>query len=329
MDAFTKGISNAVRICMAVRPGEKVLVISDRATRKVSGEIISEAGKITDVASVVLEDLGKRPLKKFPRELGEMINRSDVTFYAAQSFPGEIYPFRRKMLDTIIASRARHAHMPNITPSIVRSGLAIDNVKVQHLNDRIFGLAKKCRQIWVRGGNGTFLTADFDSRYRWVNLGSVVRGSDWTNLPGAEVMTFPANVNGIYVADGVLGDHFVKYGKLDRNPVYMQINDGRVVSLACDNPELEEELTRYLSVDRNSTRVGEFALGTNIFLKSLSGILLQDEKFPTVHIALGNPYPNLTGAPYRSKTHLDAVTKDVSVWIDGQKVMEEGKYLII
>jgi leucyl aminopeptidase (aminopeptidase T) len=204
----------------------------------------------------------------------------------------------------------------------------VDNKKVQEITDSVFRLVSGCKHARISGENGTSVTASFDKKYRWISLGSIVQGRGWTNLPGAEIMTYPATINGVYVVDGVLGDHFVRYGTLEKSPVHIKISDGKAVSISCDNNDLERELTEYIGKDKNGARIGEFALGTNIFLKKFSGILLQDEKFPTVHIALGNPYPKLTGAPYDAKTHVDAVTRNVSVWVDGRKIMEEGTYLI-
>ena len=37
------------------------------------------------------------------------------------------------------------------------------------------------------------------------------------------------------------------------------------------------------------------------------GNILQDEKFPGVHIAFGDPYGAHTGAKWKSSTHIDVV----------------------
>jgi leucyl aminopeptidase (aminopeptidase T) len=47
-----------------------------------------------------------------------------------------------------------------------------------------------------------------------------------------------------------------------------------------------------------------------------------------VHHAFGDPYPELTGANWKSKTHIDALLKKCSVWIDGKKIMKDDKYLV-
>jgi leucyl aminopeptidase (aminopeptidase T) len=58
------------------------------------------------------------------------------------------------------------------------------------------------------------------------------------------------------------------------------------------------------------------------------GILLQDEKVPGVHLAFGDPYGSQTGAPWKSKTHVDVLTRDCDVWIDDDQVIRKGRYLL-
>jgi leucyl aminopeptidase (aminopeptidase T) len=100
-------------------------------------------------------------------------------------------------------------------------------------------------------------------------------------------------------------------------------------TLKCANSKLKQELINYLKTDENSNRAGELAFPTNLELmkKPLIGNLLQDEK-ARVHHAFGSPYPELTGANWESKTHVDALFKKCTVWVDGEKIMEADKYLI-
>jgi leucyl aminopeptidase (aminopeptidase T) len=55
---------------------------------------------------------------------------------------------------------------------------------------------------------------------------------------------------------------------------------------------------------------------------------LQDEKFPGVHIAFGNPYGFHTGAKWYSSTHIDVVGTHFDIWVDGQQIMQKGEFLI-
>lgn len=87
-------------------------------------------------------------------------------------------------------------------------------------------------------------------------------------------------------------------------------------------------MVKYLQTDQNSNRLGEFAIGTNIYVKQLIGRLLQDEKIPYVHVAFGDPYPDDTGADWESKTHIDAIMKDATLWVDNRKLVENGRHLL-
>ncbi len=85
-----------------------------------------------------------------------------------------------------------------------------------------------------------------------------------------------------------------------------------------------KEFKNYLHQDKNSNRVGEFACGTNIFLKDLVGNLLQDEKFPGVHIAFGHPFPPETGADWDCDGHVDGIMLKCSLWFDDTIILEDG-----
>ena len=77
-----------------------------------------------------------------------------------------------------------------------------------------------------------------------------------------------------------------------------------------------------------TNRFGEFAIGTNVGLTQLIGNLLQDEKFPGVHLALGSPYPDKTGAEWDSKAHNDGILRNPTIAVDGRVIMKDGKFTI-
>jgi leucyl aminopeptidase (aminopeptidase T) len=45
-----------------------------------------------------------------------------------------------------------------------------------------------------------------------------------------------------------------------------------------------------------------------------------------VHIAFGDPYGSQTHADWKSKTHVDVLTRKCDVWIDDDQVIEKGQY---
>jgi len=134
-------------------------------------------------------------------------------------------------------------------------------------------------------------------------------------------------VDGRFVCDATAGDYFNgKYGDLQKTPLVLEITGGRLVHAECARKDLEDEFWRYCHTDENSDRVGELAFGTNLGLTRMIGILLQDEKFPGVHIAFGDPYGSQTHADWKSRTHVDVLTRNCDVWIDQDQVIEKGHY---
>jgi leucyl aminopeptidase (aminopeptidase T) len=131
------------------------------------------------------------------------------------------------------------------------------------------------------------------------------------------------------VIDGVVGDWLcAKFGSLREDPLTIQVKGNRLTEAHSANRELENDFWAYTHTDENSDRVGEFAIGTNIELKDVIGQILQDEKYPGVHIAFGNPYGAHTGAQWYSSTHIDVVGRNFDIWVDGAQIMRNGQFLL-
>ena len=185
------------------------------------------------------------------------------------------------------------------------------------------------RQVRATTPAGTDITATLSPSLRWVKTSGLISPEKWGNLPGGEVFTSPESVDGTFVIDGVVGDWLCdRYGLLDKTPLTIQIERGRLVDAWSDNARLREDFWAYTHTDENSDRVGEFAIGTNIGLNRVIGHILQDEKFPGVHIAFGNPYGAHTGATWYSSTHIDVVGTEFDILVDGDPIMRGGRFLL-
>ena len=47
-----------------------------------------------------------------------------------------------------------------------------------------------------------------------------------------------------------------------------------------------------------------------------------------MHLAFGDPYGSQTHADWKSRTHVDVLTRDCDVWIDDEQVIADGQYLL-
>jgi aminopeptidase len=324
------GARVAVEICMGVVPGEHVLIVTDTFTLTVGEALRKAAEKVSqNVRLVLLEDFGRRPLTSLPKPLEKCIRWANVTFYAARSLGGELG--LRKPFIKLAKEYARHAHMPSINERLMQEGMSADYEKISEISKRVHELVTKAKTAHVTSPAGSDLAVEFHPQWRWkVSDGIFRTKGTWGNLPDGEVYTAAWKANGTVIAEE-LGDWFSdRYGVLERSPVRIGVQDSRanLRSIKCSNIRLRKEFVKYLETDQNSNRLGEFAIGTNIFLTRLVGNLLQDEKFPSVHVAFGDPYPDETGADWRSRTHIDAIMKNATLRVDGTTLMKNGRFLL-
>ncbi|HLJ77054.1 MAG TPA: aminopeptidase [Acidobacteriaceae bacterium] len=326
---FTPGARAAVRTCLRVQPSEKATLITDRATVEIAASLARELDALgCRWSAFVLEDLAPRPLTAMPAEILADMESSDVSIFAVQVQRNEL-PSRMQMTDVVNRRRMRHAHMVNITPQIMCEGMRADYDAVDRLSQKVIEKARKARLIRATTAAGTDIRAEMNPEYKWLKTSGIISRDKWGNLPGGEIFTTPGEVNGRFVVDGVVGDFLcAQYGLLERTPLTINISENRIVSCSSDNRDLQRDFDAYTHTDENSDRVGEFAIGTNIGVTRVIGNILQDEKFPGIHIAFGNPYGEHTGADWRSTTHIDVVGLHFNIWIDDEPIMREGRFLI-
>jgi aminopeptidase len=326
---FTPGARNAVNVCLRIDPREQVCVITDQATLEIASSIVAELENLgAPYHAWVLEQLAPRPLTGLPREILDDLESSQVSIFAVQAQTNELRS-RIQMTDVVNRRKIRHAHMVNINRQIMLEGMRADFQRVDRLSQKVVEKVRRASRIRARTSAGTDLTADLNPNYKWLKTSGIISPEKWGNLPGGEIFTTPGNVDGTFVIDGVVGDYLcAKFGNLKENPLTIRMKENRLVEAHSENRELENDFWKYTHTDQNSDRVGEFAIGTNIDLKDVIGQILQDEKYPGVHIAFGNPYGAHTGAEWDSTTHIDVVGRKFNIWVDDEQIMLDGKFLL-
>jgi aminopeptidase len=328
---FAPGARNAVRKCLNIGAADRVAIIRDRARANIAEAIEEEATSAgAAVRAWTMEDLLTRPATSFPRKLAEEIRRFGPTasFYIGTGMQGEL-AFRQPMLHLLADElRCRHGHMIGINDTVMADGMAVDYDEVYRVTRKVYDIVRQAFRITVSTSLGTDLAATFSPSLRWIpSDGRYWEQGLWGNLPEGETFTCPASVDGELAAEE-MGDWFTeRYGMLSP-PLRIIIRGSRVVSVDTPDAQLAAEVTAYLAQHPNSNRVGEFAVGTNVGLTRIVGNFLQDEKFPGVHIAFGDPYGFETGADWEATSHVDALASHATVAVDGRTIMENGKFLV-
>jgi aminopeptidase len=338
MNPIEFGAKQAVANCLKVQSNEKVVIITDRETESLADALKTETTKIgAEAQKFVMEDYGDRPTDgvnpiQFPSEIATALASAQVSFYIAAGKAGELQSFRMPMIKVVEENNIRHGHMPGFTEIMMSQGMSADYSEIQKISKQVYDIVTKASEIRVTTKGGTDVTVKIDPKYKWVICDGNIKPGAWSNLPDGEVFTVPTDANGTVVIDGCLGDFFTeKYGDLSNTPVTYTLEGGRALkdSVTCPNNALKDEFMKYtFETDENSNRVGEFAIGTNIGLTKLIGNLLQDEKFPGIHIALGDAYSDKTGAEWTSKAHNDGVMKHPTIIVDGTTIMKDGTFTL-
>ncbi|MCD6229501.1 MAG: aminopeptidase [Candidatus Diapherotrites archaeon] len=325
LDKLAYGAKQAVNVCVKVKPGDKIIVITDNKTKNAADLVIKEIKKVTENLEVlVLEDYGKRPFQ-VPDVILEKLKNSDAVFVIADYVFGEIPTFYRPLNECVEKNKLIMASMVELNKQLLSEGMNADYEKIREFSKQVFNAVKDSKEIQVTTELGT----DFSlkCRHNWAILDGFPTPGKWVNLPDGEVLTAPTGLNGKIVIDGVA--EFL--GVLTKNPLTVEIknNVAQKNSIYCSDKKTEEKFIKLVfGSDKNSSKIGEFAFGTNLFLKKLCGNLTQDEKFPSVHVAFGDPHGSLTGTKWKSKLHMDAIILKPTVFADGKKIIKKGKYTL-
>ena len=328
-DELRAGARNAVEVCLGIQPGERVALIADEASRDVAAAIEHAlASRGADARPLLIEAVTARPMGAAPPEILDALEQADAGILCVQPQEGEL-PARMAIVAVVERRRIRYAHMVGVTPRIMREGMRADYRQVDRLSQLLCERMEHADSLTVKTAAGTDFRATFDRTRAWVKTSGIINPRYWSNLPAGEVFTTPGSVDGRFVCDGTAGDYFnAKYGELQDHPLVLEIRGGRLVSAESDHAGLQRDFWEYCHTDPNSDRVGELAFGTNLGLREMIGILLQDEKVPGVHMAFGDPYGSQTHANWKSTTHVDVLTRHCDVWIDDEQVIAEGQYLL-
>jgi aminopeptidase len=165
---------------------------------------------------------------------------------------------------------------------------------------------------------GTDLTLNVEGR-TWAN------SDGRRNMPSGEVFTGPHE----HSANGTIRFDVPSTGRgADVADVELVFKDGEVVAARAEVGD--DHLQAALATDAGARFLGELGIGTNTGIDRATGSTLLDEKIAgTVHLALGNSYPE-TGGLNESALHWDLICdlrKGGRVSVDGEVLIRDGSFV--
>ena len=146
------------------------------------------------------------------------------------------------------------------------------------------------------------------------------------NMPDGEFFTGPVEDS----AEGEITFHLpATYAGREVAGVHFRFQGGKVVDATAERGE--DFLIEMLDTDEGARRLGELGIGTNFGIADGTGEILLDEKIGgTVHLAVGETYPE-TGGVNSSAIHWDMICdlrKGGSITMDGELLQQDGQFVI-
>lgn len=220
------------------------------------------------------------------------------------------YPRERRLVVRMISAGAElFAQALRPTPA----ELAARNAAVL---ERCMG----ARRLRFETEGGSDVTVSLDARYRWISNRGSARPGGTIVLPAGEVATYPACCDGRFVADFAFNVNTVtaRDARLDRHPVTLQIEGGRVAEWHCEDPATREFIESCFAME-NGRRVGELGFGTNSsVVEPLALNSHMNERRPGVHLGFGQHNQGPGMVDYQADVHLDLISRGGRIWIDDE-----------
>lgn len=312
-----KSAEIAIRQCMAVKPGETVLVVADEPTRNVGRALWEKAVEAGAEALYMEMTPRKNDGTEPPAAVAAAMLQADVILGATSRSISHTQARKE-------ASKkgARIATLPGITEDIMQRTLSADYQTIAAISEKFADLLTKGKTAHITTPAGTDLTLSIEGREGHPDTGINHASGDFSNLPAGEAYIAPVEetAEGVVVIDGAMAG----IGVLE-TPIKLTVEKGYVTQIegGRETQKLEDMLADCGKLARN---IAELGIGTND-QAILSGRVLEDEKVKgTVHIAIGNNFG--FGGQVQVPIHLDGILLNPTLSIDGQVVIKDGKHLI-
>jgi len=312
--SLKKGAETAVNICMGVKRGESVLVLTDTEKEPI-GQALFDAALAAKAKPLLVKMLpttrhGEEP----PRPVVEMMKRAQVII-APTKF-SITHTQARKVANRL---GARIATMPGITEEMMRKGgMTADfkEVKKSMIHVHRYLRGKKLAHLTTPLGTDLKFSLE-DRKWITVDTGLCHGKGQYINLPAGELFIPPkeGTAEGKIVIDGAMTKKLTK-------PVEVTIEKGMAVKNK-GGSEVFKALDKQGKLARS---VAEFGIGMNPKAKIIGNVLEDEKALGTVHVAFGD---NSTfGGKIKCGIHIDGIIMKPTLTLDDRTILEDGKLVV-
>lgn len=313
MSELETAVRTVVQRCLAVQPGENVLVVAD-PTRVDIGEALMRAA-IEAGGDAVLLTLPPRPERgtEPPPPVAAAFAACDV--FLAPCLPSLSHT---KARNAASANGARGATLPGVERDMFARLMSAQFDEMAARSAKVADLLTASDEARFTCPKGSDFSFDLHGRTAISDDGDLTARGAFGNLPCGEGFISPAGGSGTLVATTV--GHFGKSEEL----VTLTAEEGAVVEATGElGIQLLAHLDRYGPDGRH---LAELGVGTNERAQ-LTGVLLEDEKLlGTVHVAFGASAA--IGGTVNVPVHEDCVVLDPTLHIGDTLVVDAGRFVL-
>jgi len=326
-------VVNAVRRILegslGVVPGESVVIVLDEARSDLAPALTEVAASLSARATFfVLEQLEPRPVRHLPQVIRDALETAQASILLLGYQESE-HPMRLELIQEVERLGLRHAHMVGVTRKSLLAGFTADPARVVDTARAVRIRLRPSSKLTLRTPAGSDLEVTLEPAHKWAEHVGIIRPGRWENLPSGELITAPADVHGIFVADASISSHIGQAaGLLASKPLRFEIDHGVVRSVSCRDAQLKQDVEAFIHQDPYAHRVGTIIIGTNVGISEPTGELVCDQNLPGLHLSLGTTFPEMTGAPTRTRVCLTMTGARGDVDLDGVRLIRNGRYMI-
>src|SRR5436190_9909240 len=314
MTGLARAVRTVVRRCLAVAPGENVLVVVDEPLQDVGEALRREAQDAQGDAVLAVmsprENHGVEP----PPPIAEAFAACDV-FIAPASRSLSHTQARKRATD----NGARGATMPTVTADMLSRLMDVDFDVLAARSRAVTELLTTADEAHVTCPRGTDLRLDLSGRQGIADDGDLTAPGSFGNLPCGEGFVAPLSADGTVATRSL-----ASIGLVQGHPAHLTIEGGRLTKAT--GPEGERLYELLTGAGEQGSNLAELGVGTNDRAQ-LTGNVLEDEKIlGTIHVAFGASAG--IGGTVAVPIHLDVVVTDATLTIGDTTVLDAGRYVL-
>ena len=341
-----------VQDVVAVKKGERVLIIANPATNEIAQDLFIASSEVGALPTLIFQPDKTSFDNSNPEVIAAIATEPDVCFSISNIKLGHdpeatAHPYKDEngqeythIFDYLLDGKKtmRAAWTPGITVDMMNRTAAIDYKELGARCKKLGELFEAVVNVFVTAPGGTDLKIPVKGRKLMYDDGDFTKPGTGGNIPAGEVFISPVvgGCEGVIVYDGSMT--FADGDSILETPITCKVENGFVKEieggaeakrLLKTITEAEQRAIQYEKekklpqgqgavYKKNARNIGELGIGLNPAAQ-ITGNMLEDEKaFHTCHFAIGENYDN--DAP--SLIHLDGVVRDPTItleYADGSK----------